>query len=83
MERVIDGNVYSNDLHKTVKRLKRSSEVVFGIVSSSAFMSEFLKKNERAMTEQTESEFNREELGKLIVLLLERYPNKCIKLAEL
>jgi hypothetical protein len=83
VEKIIDANVLSNDLRKAVRRLKRSSEVVFGIVSSSAFISELLRRGERAVTEQTESEFNREELGKLIVLLLERYHNRCIKLSEL
>lgn len=55
---------------------------MFGLVPSSSFMRELLKREERK-TNQIGNEFDLEDIGRVIVLLFERYFTKCIKLTEL
>lgn len=56
VQKIVSGGAYFSEIQKAVRRLKRSSEVLFGVISSNVFVNELMKfEGERANTEQTES----------------------------
>ncbi len=65
VQRLVGGGS-QRELLKSIRRIKRSSEVLFGTVPTSVFLSEVLL----GVGEQSQGDFSREDLCKLIALLL-------------